>query len=143
MGWIYAIYGITTMEAHERMTIVFFKECDGSVPVNDWLDGEVVQRDVRIAAKCRVRIALLREHGNALRRPFADYLRDGIYELRIAFGRVNYRILYFFHQDNEVVVLAHGLTKEAEVPCRDIELALQRKSTFESNPERHTYYESE
>jgi hypothetical protein len=27
----------------------------------------------------------------------ADYLRDGIYELRPTFGGIHYRILYFFH----------------------------------------------
>ena len=124
------------------MNLVFFRDEDGSVPVKDWLDGEVTRRDVRIAAKCRVRIALLREHGNALRRPSADYLRDGIYELRIAYGRVNYRILYFFHKVNEAVVLTHALTKESQVPNKDIELALRRRSIFESDPERHTYYEA-
>ena len=124
------------------MNVVFFKDSDGSVPVKDWLDGEVTRRDVRIAAKCRVRIALLRERGSALRRPFADYLRDGVYELRVAYGSVNYRILYFFHNENEAVVLTHGLTKESRVPHRDVELALRRRSTFESDPERHTYYET-
>ena len=124
------------------MNIVFFRDEDGSVPVKDWFDGEVSRRDVRIAAKCRVRISLLRVCGNALRRPFADYLRDGIYEVRIAYGRANYRILYFFHRDNEAVVLAHGLTKESQVPNKDIEIALRRRSVFESDPERHTYHEA-
>ena len=125
------------------MIVVFYKDPDGSVPVKDWLEQEVAKRDIRIAAKCRVRIALLKERGNSLRRPFADYLRDGIYELRIAFGRVNYRILYFFYGGGEVIVLTHALTKEAEVPGKDIEIALQRKSLFESDPERHTYHETE
>ncbi len=125
------------------MTIVYFRDSDGVVPVKDWLDGEVKRRDVRIAAKCRVRIALLRTHGNLLRRPYSEYLRDGIYELRIAYGRVNYRILYFFHKGDEAVVLAHGLTKEAAVPNVDIELALRRRMIFESSPERHTYHEAE
>ena len=124
------------------MTIVFFRDHDGSVPVKEWLDGEVAKRDSRIAAKCRVRISLLKEQGRSLRRPFADYLRDGIYELRVAFGRVNYRILYFFQKDSEAVVLAHGLTKEDDVPDRDIDLAVQRRMIFESDPERHTYYET-
>ena len=125
------------------MTIVFFKDCDASVPVKKWLDDEVARRDLRIAAKCRVRINLLKEQGHALRRPYADYLRDGIYELRIAYGTVNYRILYFFHGDGKAVVLAHGLTKEDVVPDKDIDLAVQRKSVFESDPERHTYHETE
>ena len=35
--------------------------------------------------------------GHELRRPKADFLRDGIYELRAREGRANYRVLYFFH----------------------------------------------
>ena len=53
-------------------------------------------------------------------------MRDGIYELRARSGNINYRLLYFFHGQN-VAVLAHGLTKEAEVPTADIERALERK----------------
>lgn len=121
--------------------VVFFKDTDGSVPVRDWLDQVVARRDLRIAAKCGVRIELLREHGERLRRPYADYLRDGIYELRIAFGTVNYRILYFFDAKEAVVVLAHGMTKEGEIPQRDIRIALHRRDLFVSDPTRYTYYE--
>jgi phage-related protein len=85
-----------------------------------------------------VRIQRLAEEGHALRRPEADYLRDGIHELRARQGHVNYRILYFFH-DQTAVILAHGLTKESEVPGADIERARRRKAAFEEHPERHLY----
>jgi Gp49-like protein DUF891 len=39
----------------------------------------------------------LRELGNGLRRPEADFLRDGVYELRVSLNHVQYRILYSFH----------------------------------------------
>jgi phage-related protein len=78
--------------------------------------------------------------GHELRRPAADYLRDGIYELRAKRGRVNYRLLYFFHGRN-VAIVAHGLTKEAAVPRADIDRALVRKRAFEADPEGHTYRE--
>jgi phage-related protein len=64
--------------------------------------------------------------GYELRRPQADYLRDGIYELRAKKGRVNYRVLYFFHGRN-AALLAHALTKEDVVPDADIDRALVRK----------------
>ena len=78
--------------------------------------------------------------GHELRRPEADLLRDGIYELRVRLGTANYRMLYFFH-GRIAAVLAHGLIKETEVPRRDIELAIRRKVNFASNPEQHTYKE--
>jgi phage-related protein len=84
---------------------------------------------------------MLRQFGHELRRPTADFLRDGIYELRgPGRGHVQYRILYFFHGRN-VAILAHSLTKEEEIPALDIERALKRKRLFESNPEMHTYEE--
>jgi phage-related protein len=113
----------------------FYLSGDGTVPVLDWLQ-QLRQQDRRGYAKCVVRIQRLAAEGNALRRPEADYLRDGIYELRARHGHVNYRILYFFHGQN-VVILAHGLTKEGEVPDAEIERARRRKAAFEANPKLH------
>jgi phage-related protein len=84
----------------------------------------------------------LSELGHELRRPLADILRDGIYELRIRKGRVNYRILYFFHGRN-LAILGHALTKEDKVPKADIERAIRRKKAFEENPAQHSYSEEE
>ena len=84
------------------------------------------------------RVQRLAEMGHELRRPEADFLRDGIYELRARRGRVNYRILYFFH-GKAVATLACGLSKEAKVPDAEIERALRRKVAFEKDPGSHTY----
>jgi phage-related protein len=70
----------------------------------------------------------------------ADFVRDGIYELRAKQAHVQYRILYFFHGRN-VAVLAHSLTKKDAIPPSDIERALKRKWPFESSSEVHTYEE--
>ena len=80
--------------------------------------------------------------GHELRRPLADFLRDGIYELRVRKGRVNYRILYFFH-GRSLAILGHALTKEDKVPRTDIERAIRRKKAFEADPARHSYSEEE
>lgn len=118
--------------------VVFYQEKDGTVPVLEWLE-ELRRRGKRkVVAKCQERIQRLAALGFELRRPLADFLRDGIYELRIRQGRVNYRILYFFHAD-ETAVLAHGLTKEGQVPNADIERALRRKEAFEKEPESHSF----
>lgn len=122
-----------------KIQIVFYRDDDGSVPVRDWLQG-VRRRDERAFVKCLARIALLESDGNELRRPLCDYLRDGIYELRIGFGSVNYRILYFF-SGRIAAILAHGIEKEGKVPDRDIERAIARKTRFEDSPEKHGYEE--
>jgi phage-related protein len=79
--------------------------------------------------------------GHELRRPEADFLRDGIYELRVSHRGVHHRILYFFHGAIAAVV-SHGLVKERVVPPREIDRALERKKRFEANPPRHTYEEA-
>lgn len=79
--------------------------------------------------------------GHELRRPSADYLRDGIYELRAKHRNVQYRILYFFN-GKDIAVLGHSIVKKTSaVPNQDIELAIQRKKKFEQNPKKHTYQE--
>ena len=76
-----------------------------------------------------------------LRRPEADFLRDGIYELRVSLGGVHHRILYFFHGAIAAVV-SHGLVKERVVPSKEIDHAVERKKRFEANPAKHTYEEA-
>lgn len=114
--------------------VVFYKEDDGTVPMCDWLDG--LQPKHR--AKCVKWIGILRSFGHELRRPESDYLRDGIYELRVRFQSLNYRMLYFFHR-NEVIVLTHGLKKEKEVPAREIDKGIELKKIFEADPMAHTF----
>jgi phage-related protein len=112
-----------------------FREADGSVPLLDWL----ASLSPKALDKCRVRIQRLAELGHELRRPEADYLSDGIYELRARHRNVNLRILYFF-PSRAAVTLTHGFTKQgARVPRRGINLALRRKRNFERSPVEHTY----
>ena len=79
--------------------------------------------------------------GHELRRPEADFLRDGIYELRASLGGVHHRILYFFHGAIAAVV-SHGLVKERGVPPKQIDRAVERQKRFEANPAKHTYEEA-
>jgi phage-related protein len=121
-------------------TVFFYKDEDDTVPVKDWLE-ELRHRDRKAFAQCVAVIRLLALSGHELRRPKADFLRDGIYELRAKKGRVNYRLLYFFH-GKSVALLAHALTKEDVAPDADIKRAVERKKRYERNPEKHTHEES-
>jgi phage-related protein len=116
-------------------TVVFFRDEQRVCPLLVWLD----QLPTKVQDKCIVRIERLAEMGHELRRPEADFLRDGIYELRTSFQTVNYRMLYFFHQ--RTAVISHGLTKEKQVPGREIEVAIRHRKLFEKNPAKHTYEE--
>jgi putative component of toxin-antitoxin plasmid stabilization module len=120
---------------HTRL--LFFQDAEGFSPAWEWLK-ELRTRNPKAYAKCAVRIRRLAEMGHELRRPEADLLRDGIYELRARLGTVNYRILYFFH-GRDVAVLANAITKENEIPATDINRALVRKKVFMANPGAHTF----
>ena len=117
--------------------LIFFCEPDGRSPVVEWLEA-LRKQNPQAWANCRAQIERLAAFGHELRRPAADFLRDGIYELRAKCGHVQYRLLYFFFGRN-VAVLSHALTKEDKVPAIDIQRALRRKTMFMSNPEDHTY----
>ena len=60
------------------------------------------------------------------------------HELRPSIGGVHYRILYFFH-GSEAVVVSHGLIKERSVPVVEIERAIRRMKRFQTNPQNHTF----
>lgn len=113
--------------------IILFAEDDGAVPLLSWLD----KLPEKAQDKCIVKIERLAALGHESRRPEADYLRDDIYELRIALPGIRYRILYFFQGGKAVI--SHGLTKTSHVPSKEIDLAIERKISFSKNPVKHTY----
>lgn len=113
-----------------------FRTADGDAPLVDWLEKLRI-RFPKAYSKCLAAILNLSVNGNTLRRPAADYLRDGIRELRTKAGGVNYRILYGFNGKN-IAILTSGLTKKAEVPSAEIELAIERMSLVRKDSKKYT-----
>lgn len=116
--------------------VMVFRDSDGTTPLREWLDALKISNE-SVYAKCLQRILALSDFGYELRRPLADLLRDGIYELRIRNSHINYRMLYFFSGKN-AVVLTHGLTKEGAVPNTQIDLAVRRRAMVNKHPDKHT-----
>jgi phage-related protein len=113
--------------------VVFFANSDGIAPVVEWLDS----LPTKVQDKCIAFLQRLSEKGHELRRPDCDFLRDDIYELRIGRQGINYRVLYFFHQNR--AVLSHGLIKEKEVPFKEIDTAIANRLLYVKNPDRYTF----
>jgi hypothetical protein len=107
--------------------VIFFEDDDGCVPFLEWFD----KQPQKVQDKCIVRIERLAQMGNQLRRPEADYLRDGIYELRVSRQGVQYRMLYFFHEGRAIT---HGLVKEDKVPEIEIDRGIERMMKFQATP---------
>jgi phage-related protein len=119
--------------------VVFYQESNGKAPVLEWLK-QLRRKNLKAWANWVARIELLSQFGDELRRPAADYLRDGVYELRAKHGHVQYRLLCCFHARG-LGILMHAVTKRDVVPEIDIERAQQRKEQFFAHPEGHTYEE--
>lgn len=117
--------------------VVFYMAADGTSPAYDALQALRTAGQHKAAAKCIARIGRLVEKGYELRRPDADYLRDGIYELRATYQTVNYRFLYFFH-GRRIAVLSQLITKEDKVPDSEIDRAIANRKKFEGDPEKRT-----
>ncbi len=105
----------------------FFRQERGEEPVREFL------RALPKAARIEAGAALtdLEENGPKLRRPGADYLRDGVYELRFSSERVEYRILYFF--DRSEAVLTNAFVKKSrKTPREEIERAIRRRFQWQA-----------
>jgi putative component of toxin-antitoxin plasmid stabilization module len=122
-----------------RTEVRAFRKSKTDIPIKGWL-SDLAEREPQVYRKCLRRITRLGELGYELHqqnRNEAAHLRDGIFELRIRHGRVNYRILYFFHE-NKFVCLSHGIKKERVVPPSEIDSAIENRSLVSSDPEKYT-----
>jgi len=114
-------------------TVKFFEEEDGTAPFMAWFSAQ----GPRVQDKCFRSLKLLEDLGPSLHRPLADFLRDGIYELRIRHQRRNYRVLYFF-AGKGTVVISHGLIKIDKVPSEEIDKAIKARIQYEQMCKRIT-----
>jgi phage-related protein len=117
--------------------VIFYQEKAGDAPVVDWL-RELNATNEKAHEKCRAALIRLALFGHELRRPDADFLCYGIHELRVRLGSINYRLLYFFHERTDSIVV-HALTKEDAIPAVEINRALARKAAYIANPTLHTF----
>jgi hypothetical protein len=115
--------------------VIFYCEGD-SILFRDWLESLPEAAKV----KCLRYVDFLRSSGHELRRPLADFLRDGIYELRPTSQNVNYRILYAF-VGKDAAIVSHGIAKKSEVPDVEINKAVERVSRYKQDRSFGAKYE--
>lgn len=68
------------MTSVPQAQVIFYQDENSTAPVLEWLKV-LIKKDRKGYANCVARIQQLASAGYELRRPAADYLRDGIYEL--------------------------------------------------------------
>lgn len=111
---------------------VLFYRAAAEVPTLDW----ILEQSQAAQVRCLAAIDLLAEQGHEARRPLAENLGEGLYELRVHVGRVQYRFLYFFFGQT-AVVLTHGFTKERKIPKGELKRAQALRAEFEQDPANH------
>ncbi|MEI7529522.1 MAG: type II toxin-antitoxin system RelE/ParE family toxin [Elusimicrobiota bacterium] len=104
--------------------VLYFSTERGRFPVREFINS--LPRDEQ--AKVYAYLRELKMQGHNLRRPMADYVTRGLYELRPKANRIFY---FFYLQDSAVLV--HAIRKQTgKLPQRDIQLALKRKALLEA-----------
>jgi hypothetical protein len=106
--------------------VLYYETPTEHCPVQTFIDG-IKARD---QAKILSWIHLLEVHGPTLPRPYADYLEDGIHELRIRLSGHRVRILYFF-VFKRYIILSHAFAKTvSRVPAAEIQKAAGHRTEF-------------
>ena len=116
--------------------IEFYQNPAGDYPVQDFIESLPRGPKAKIAAWLR----RLQEHGPNLRRPYADLLESPILELRVSFGRLEIRLLYFI--EGKSIIVTHGfLKKKRRVPSDEIQRAKRYRNdwflTWRKGGKRH------
>ena len=73
----------------------------------------------------------MQQYGTLLRMPYARHLRGKLFELRVAAGKRDYRILYFAVVGRRFVLL-HGFAKTTpKTPERELAIAEKRMAEYQ------------
>jgi len=76
------------------------------------------------------RALLLFETEDRIPHHYISYVRDGVYEFRVTFGRKEFR-LFFIYDGDEIVMLFNCFTKKSQkTPKREIEKAIKLKEEY-------------
>jgi phage-related protein len=96
--------------------MIFYRNASGKCPIEEFVEDLPSEDAKEVVAT----IAALRELGNKARRPLADYLEDGIYELRARRFKKQFRVLYTFAGSQTILLLTGFVKKTKSVPAQRI-----------------------
>lgn len=100
--------------------VEFYRDECGASNVEEFLDSV---QDKKLKAKILRDISLLQTLGTDLKKPYASYIDDGIWELRTKQSTNISRILYFTFAQNKIILLNGFIKKTKKTPSEEIDRA--------------------
>jgi phage-related protein len=114
------------MSQPQTWQVEFYEDSNGTRPVDDWLRMLAMKDQARVERT----IGLLATYGIQLPMPHSRHVSGKIFELRVASGRRDYRILYFAFVGRRFVLL-HAFAKQTQAtPAREITIAERRWADY-------------
>jgi len=110
--------------------IELYEKIDGKTLVLEF----ILSLSPKQQAKIYREIDLLEKYGNELHYPHIDTIKgkkyDGLLELRVKFASNIFRIFYFLHEKNKIILL-HGIVKKKQkTPKKELDTALNRMKEY-------------
>lgn len=106
-----------------RYKVGYYRTSRGTEPVRDFVE----QQDKATRSKVARFTKLLKAYGPNLGMPYARYLKNGLYELRIR-GQNEVRIFYIILIQEDTIMFLHAFKKRAQkLPEKELETARSRQ----------------
>lgn len=112
-----------------RWRVLFYQDAQGRRPVEEWVRALSEKEQARV----RRTIGLLMDYGTQLGMPHSRHLRNKLWELRVAAGRDDYRILYVAEIGRRFFLLHAFSKKTAKTPERELAIAERRAADLQAN----------
>ena len=113
---------VMASRAPRPLKVRFFRTLSGREPAREWLqefsteDKKIIGTDIKTV-----------QWGWPLGKPLIDSLGEGLWEIRCTLSDRIARV-FFFIQDEQIVIL-HGIIKKTQTtPAQDLKLARKRQS---------------
>lgn len=107
------------------MDIIFYEQSNGKSPVHDWLMA-IRKTDKKQYKKVAGYLEILSQLGREAREPYVKHLQGKIYELRPQRNR----ILFFFHEDNKIILLNQFVKKTNKTPDGELKKAEKYRNDY-------------
>ena len=117
---------ITKNSSVSPFEVLFYETENGRQPAKEFLDS----LDIKTRAKLASMICLLQDNGWRLREPYSKYLSDCIFELRTTFASNALRVLYFYFDNNQIVLTNGFIKKTQKTPKRILMMAKKYREDY-------------